>query len=217
MFRVIAARPTGLLAVLSLALALVAGAPGSAGAQEDAAAGRVEATSGAVAVIRGGVSARLAPDDPVLVGDQVVTGEAGKVVIALQGGGTLTAGPGSRVTVADYARGAEDRGVFDMLAGIFRASLEPGDPWDRFEVQSRTAVASARNTEFIVEASALNTAVVTLSGRVGVTARAPAAAGATVELGPGEGTDVARGALPTPPATWGAPRVRAFDDRTTLP
>jgi hypothetical protein len=216
---VLSARAPAVLALaLALALAVrVVGAPTPALA-EDPPAGHIETVQGSAAIVRDGASVPARPDAPLLIGDMVVTGEAGKVVIALRGGGTLTAGPGSRFNVADYARdGTDDRGLFGMLAGIMRASLDPDHPWDRFDVQSRTAVASARNTEFIVEATPLNTAVVTLSGRVGVVPTAPAAAGQAVDLGPGEGTDVALGAAPKDPVTWGEARVRAFLARTTLP
>jgi len=202
-------------------LAMVAGVvllPHSAWSKEET-AGRIETLEGSVAVIHEGVSEAAAQDRALFIGDQVVTGETGKVVVALRGGGTLTAGSGSRFNVSDYARDdGDDRGIFGLLAGIMRASLEPDRPWDRFEVQSRTVVASARNTEFVVEVTPLNTAVLTIHGHVGVAGTEPEAAGQPViELGPGEGTDVARGVAPKAPAPWGAARVRAFLERTTLP
>ena len=49
-----------------------------------------------------------------------------------------------------------------------------------------------------------STAVLGIEGAVEVTGRRMAA---SVMLNPGQGTDVAPGAAPTPPVTWGAPRV----------
>ncbi|WP_184123291.1 FecR family protein [Roseospira marina] len=205
----------GLAVLMLLAVALLVPSPSRA---EESPAGHVTAVEGNVAILRDGESHPATVEEPLRVGDQVVTGEAGTVVIALRGGGTLTAGPSSRFDVSEYSRdGGDDRGFFEMLVGIVRASLAPDHPWDQFEVRGRTAVASARGTDFVVEATALNTAVLTVTGRVDVASTAPGASGdEVVILEAGEGTDVARGAAPTPPAMWGEARVRDVLARTTL-
>jgi len=59
------------------------------------------------------------------------------------------------------------------------------------------------------------TDLVVLDGAVAVTSIARDIAGEVV-LQAGEGTEVRAGAAPSPPRTWGQPRVNALADRTTL-
>ena len=65
-------------------------------------------------------------------------------------------------------------------------------------------MASVRSTEWLVESTAKGTGVLSLAGEVTVRGLA----GGVVVLRPGEGTDVAPGAPPRPPAIWGEARRR---------
>ncbi|MBB4285020.1 FecR family protein [Roseospira goensis] len=179
-------------------------------------AGRVEAVQGRVALVRAGGPVSATVGAGIFAGDEVVTGEAAKVRIALSGGGSLSAGPGSRLSVDEYLPDGTGRsGVFGLVMGLIRASLNGGERWDGFDVQTRTAVASVRGTDFTVEATPLTTAVFAVEGVVGVTGLAPGSEGPVV-LRAGDGTDVARGAAPSPPVQWGAARVRETLARATL-
>ena len=80
------------------------------------------------------------------------------------------------------------------------------------EIDTRTAVASVRSTEWLAESTAKGTGVLSIEGEVTV----HAIAGGTVILRPGEGTDVASAAPPKAPAIWGAARRQDAIARTTI-
>lgn len=128
---------------------------------------------------------------------------AGKARLQLNDGTIVSLGERSRLDLRDYRRAENGFGVeLGASAGVFRLlvnRLIPGG----FRVETETAVASVRGTEWVMQVSAGTTAVAVLHGSVGVAARD----GAAVVLQPGEGTDVARGSAPTPPRTWGAARL----------
>ena len=98
-----------------------------------------------------------------------------------------------------------------LVLGILRAKLL-GPPWrDSFEVRTRAAIASVRSTEWIVESRPLKTSVLVVEGEVAVTGKASRD---RVLLGPGMGTDVPLGGVPSPAAAWGAERVADVEART---
>ncbi len=80
------------------------------------------------------------------------------------------------------------------------------------EVDTRTAVASVRSTEWLVESTARGTGFLSVEGVVEVRGLA----GGAVSLRPGQGTDVPPGGPPRPAATWGEARRRDALARTTL-
>jgi len=179
-----------------------------AAAQQEAAVGHIVERSGAASIIRAGATLDAVPGTPVFVGDTVATGGDAQLGVLFEDRAMLTVGPRARVEIAQfYVRPADRlfRGVLSLLSGIVRVSLFARDDDKGFEVRTRTAVASVRSTEWIVELAGDSTAVLALEGRVTV----DAVAGGTVVLGPGEGTDVAAGAAPLAPARWPAAR---FDD-----
>ena len=158
----------------------------------------------------------LAPDDPVFIADLIVTGADSRVSIALGDRAMLTVGPRAQAEVSQYYTRPEDglfRGVLSLLAGIVRVTFLADDPDRAFEVRTRTAVASVRSTEWIVDLTVAGTGVLALDGRVTVLG----VAGGEVVLAPGEGSDVAAGAPPRPPNRWGATRVRDVVERTRPP
>jgi hypothetical protein len=138
---------------------------------------------------------------PLHQGD-VLASYAGKARVQLNDGTIVSLGENSRLDFRDYRRADNDFTV-ELVAtsGVFRLlvnRLIPGG----FRVETETAVASVRGTEWVMQVSADATAVAVLDGSVGVAGRD----GAAVLLQPGQGTDVRRGAAPTPPVTWGAAR-----------
>jgi hypothetical protein len=172
------------------------------------AVGEVLRVQGHVSNTRGGAGeVLLGPGDSVAVGDTVVTAEGAKVDLRFSDGSLLTVGPSSRVEVSRYAPEAtsgQGEALLSLLSGIIKLIVNDGGRWDRFAVETETAVASVRGTEWLVDAGTGTTAVFVLRGSVEVAGRS--AQGGSVTLGPGEGTDVAAGAAPTPPKLWGAKR-----------
>jgi hypothetical protein len=81
-------------------------------------------------------------------------------------------------------------------------------------VTTRTAVASVRSTQWIVDAGADSTGVFAIEGRVTVVDRQMRGG---VILDPGYGTDVRAGEPPSQPKRWGQKRVDDVTARTSLP
>lgn len=175
--------------------------------------GRVRRAMGRLLAVRGSALVPLSVGDEVFADDILRTDPAGKALIVCEGGLEITIGPGTELALRRFAVDGSGRlsAFFGLLRGIARllGNLVAGSA---VEVDTRTAVASVRATEWIVESADKGTAVLALSGRVAVRALA----GGSVELGPGEGTDVAPGGAPRQPALWGEARRRDAVARTTL-
>lgn len=172
--------------------------------------GRVIRQEGGASVLRDAVRSPLLPGTAVFAGDVVETAASSRVTLRFEDDSTLTAGPDSRVAVSEYAvapSGGRASALFTLLTGIVRAAVQQAG-FGVFAVQTEDAVASARSTEWTVEILPASTAVLGIEGAVQVTGRRTAGVpGASVTINPGQGTDVAPGAAPTAPVTWGAPRV----------
>jgi ferric-dicitrate binding protein FerR (iron transport regulator) len=168
--------------------------------------GRVIRQEGGASVLRDAVRSPLLPGTAVFAGDVVETAVSSRVTLRFEDDSTLTAGPSSRVAVSEYVvtpAGGRTSALFSLLAGIVRTAVQQAG-FGSFAVQTEDAVASARSTEWTIEILPAGTAVLGIEGAVEVTGRRT---GASVTINPGQGTDVAPGAAPTPPVTWGAPRV----------
>ena len=178
------------------------------------AVGEVVRIQGHVAKTRGSGETALAMGDKLALGDSIVTGEDGKVDLRFADGSLLTVGPSSRVEVARFAptAGGGGEALLSLLGGIIKLIVNDGTRWGRFAVQTETAVAAVRGTEWLVEAAKDTSAVLVLSGTVEVASRT---AGPVFRLGPGQGTDIKAGAAPTPPKIWGAARRQKALARVT--
>jgi hypothetical protein len=179
------------------------------------AVGEVVRTQGHVTKIHGAGETALGIGAKVTVGDSIVTGEDGKVDLRFTDGSLLTVGPASRVEVARYAPKAGGGGgeaLLSLVNGIIKLIVDDGTRWSRFAVETETAVASVRGTEWLVDATKDTSAVLVLSGSVEVAGRS---AGPVFKLGPGQGTDIKAGAAPTPPKVWGAARRQKALARVT--
>jgi hypothetical protein len=211
------AAPPGLATVLLL---VVLGA-GPAGAQAPEAIGSVSALTGQAQVTSAGQSqARpLAPGAEVFEGDRIRTAPDAKLRLSLEDGSVLTLGAATELSLNrfHYAPERAARNVLlEVPRGIIRVLVELLVAHSTFEVQSNTAVASVRGTEWIAEAAADATAIVALDGRVAVRNAQPEIAGEVV-LFPGDGTTVRPAQPPPAPTQWGAARKNAFIERTALP
>jgi ferric-dicitrate binding protein FerR (iron transport regulator) len=152
-------------------------------------------------------------------GDRIRTGTGARLRLELIDGSVVQLGEQTDLTLDWFLR-APDLGSQNVLlrvsAGIFRAIVELALPRSAFEVQTATAVASVRGTDWIAEAAADATAIVALDGRVAVRNIRPGIVGEVV-LGPGEGTTVEADEPPTAVSVWGEARRTSFIDRTTVP
>jgi hypothetical protein len=174
--------------------------------------GRVVAQTGQVFLVHEGKVATLKPGAAVAKEDRVVTALDGKVLIQFGDNSLCAIGPGSEVLLADLA--APRGGLIELIRGIVRLVLSPGTREAETGVQSRAAVASARSTEFVVDATLDRAAIFVAKGSVQVTGRLT---GVSVLLGPGEGTDVSLREPPTPIHSWGEKRIREVMSRTAVP
>jgi FecR protein len=181
--------------------------------------GRVERASGRLAAVRGPGIVGLAVGDAVFVDDILRTGADSRALIVCADGLQIAIGPGTELALRSFVTeavggGGGVRAVLGLLQGITRliGGLVEGGGGRAVEVDTRTAVASVRSTEWLVESTAKGTGVLAIVGEVAVAALA----GGTVTLRPGEGTDVAPGAPPRAPATWGDARRRDAIARTTV-
>jgi hypothetical protein len=200
---------------LALGAGLAAAGAGPASAQVEEAVGEIASMSGSVLVLRGQGFTALGPGSAIFAADILRTGPDGKVLILCRDGLRLAIGSGTEVAVRTYLVDAPS-GALQVALGLLRGivRLIGGDSLRRqwIEVDTRTAVASVRSTEWLVESTPKGTGVLSLVGAVEVVGLA----GGRVLLQPGEGTDVPPGRPPNPPARWGAPRRLDAIARTTL-
>lgn len=187
-----------------------------AGAQS-AKVGAIAGLVGDVEVVREEQRLSATPGIELRQRDVVVTGESAWASIALADGSELAIGGGTTLVLNEYLlsdSGKRKSGVFSLLVGIVRALVNGGDAG--FVVDTQAAVASARSTDFIVDAKDGQTAVFVQEGLVVVTGTGPAAR-QSVALNASEGTDVGRGQAPASPKVWGQERVEAAMNRVMRP
>jgi len=190
-------------------------------AQAPASIGRVDALVGDCTVVRFGESgaSMLAVGAPLYEGDRIRTDAGSRLRLAFVDGTVVQLGESTDLAL-DWFLHAPDAGTQNVLlrvsSGIFRVILELVLPRAAFEVQTTTAVASVRGTDWISEVTPDATATVALEGQVAIRNIEPSLAGEVV-LGPGEGTTVTADAPPTEPTVWGDARRNQFIERTTVP
>lgn len=201
----------GIALVLPCALVAFAGAAHAA----DAVVGKVLAVRGEVVAQVGPQRVPLAVDMQVRA-THVIVAASGKAKIELVDGTIVSVGENSRVRVADIATAAAPATRVELISGALRLLVVKATPGARFEVETETAIAAVRGTDWAVEATRDNTGVVVLTGSVEVRGRGPAGGSAVLLSQPEAGTDVRRGGAPTPPARWGPPRLAALLARTSV-
>jgi hypothetical protein len=188
---------------LIIVLFLLICAPSATGLAADPVA-RVTHSEGTVLVLRGGVQRPVATQDPLFVDDELRTGHNGRLVAEGAGGLQLVIGPASEVRLRRWLvepSGGRLEAVLSMVTGAMRL-LTRGVAEPSVDVETRAAVASVRSTEWLMDVTGAGTGVFAIEGVVQVTGGT-----ASVEVGPGLGTDVVLGGTPSPPATWGAARL----------
>ena len=181
--------------------------------------GEVQTVVGTAELVRAGTTTSVRDGMGVEPGDELRTGEAGRLRVRFIDGSFATLGSLAAMTVERFEQpgGTGTRDAALAIAGGFvRAVAEKLVGASRFEVRTPTAVAAARSTEWIVEVTREGTAVVAMSGRVSVRPTGPGP-GEPVELDPGQGTDVAPGAAPQPAKPWGEARMARAMAATKMP
>jgi hypothetical protein len=152
-------------------------------------------------------------------GDSVRTAAGARLKLEFIDGSVVQLGEGTELALEWFLYAPEEQTQNVLLqasAGIFRVIAELLLPRSAFVVQTATAAASVRGTDWIVEAAPGATAIVVLDGRVAVRNAAAAVPGEVV-LQPGEGTTVEAGLAPRPPSVWGDARRNSFIARTAVP
>ena len=182
-----------------------------------------EAVVGSVLAVRGTVFAESAGSREPLTanalvrrGDAIVS-TAGKAKIALEDGSVVSVGENTRVRIDEYQRGVRNvKARLALVAGALRLFVAKVTPDGNFEIETETATAAVRGTDWMMETTPEQTSVALLRGRVAVSGRTSQAGATVVLASPGQGTDVRRGSAPTPPIPWGARRFADTLARATF-
>ncbi len=207
--------------LLTIGILLLALWSTAAAAQAPRSIATVEVLTGDCAVTRFGAASAtpLATGTALYEGDRVQTQTGARLKLAFVDGTVIQLGESTDL-VLDWFLYAPDANSQSALlrvsSGIFRVILEFVLPNAAFEVQTATAAATVRGTDWITEAAAASTAIVALDGQVAVRNVEPEVPGQVV-LDPGEGSDVKESEPPTGPNVWGDARRNAFIERTRAP
>jgi len=188
-------------------------------AQERQSIGKVVALQGQVNVQRAGRSAPLQLQSPVYQDDVIRTLAASKVRLTLLDGTELSLGEEGSLTLSQfvYAPPQKSQNMLVRIAtGAFRAVTKNVLPQANFEVQTATAVAAVRGTEWMGQVSADATAIFVVQGQVAVRHVQPDIGGEVVVTA-GMGTDVRGTFPPTAPGKWGEARVETLQKAVALP
>jgi hypothetical protein len=180
------------------------------------AVGMVVAVRGNVYIEAAGAPQPLVANASVRTGDAIVSRD-GKAKIALDDGSIVSVGENTRVRIErlEHSRGFL-RARLAIVSGVLRLLIAKVAPDGNFELESETAIAAVRGTDWVVDATPDQTSVAVLKGKVAVSGRGAAAASTVLLASPGQGTDVRRGSPPTPPIPWGPRRLADVLARATF-
>jgi hypothetical protein len=170
---------------------------------------------GDATVQRGSAREPVRPSMPLRQGDQLVTGAGGRIEMRCPDGSSLIVGERSTVRLSIFITdNRPHNAAIELLEGIVRTLLPGGHSWERFDIVTRTAVASVRSTVWFVDAKPDTTGVFVEDGNVLVSSRANQA---QIYLPSGFGADVGTQPAPLESRLWGAPRIADVRARTNLP
>jgi hypothetical protein len=164
----------------------------------------------------------LAPGNPVFRGDRLRTQAASKLKVLFQDDSVLTLAPGTELTVDEQVvpEGAGSQSYFSLLVGTVRALVSEryGDPGAQFELETPTAVAGVRGTQFIAahDVDLDETRVVGLSQTTLVRSKDDPEGKYAVELQAGEETRVSGGKYPLTPTPMPGDVLKSFSTATQL-
>lgn len=186
---------------LAVGILLATGLPAAAQTVRTCAVSRLVGES---VVIREGIYSRLETKLRLRPSDRISTGAGAKLEITCSDGIIVVVGESSMLDLGRLADQGTADAALELLEGIVRFVLPERRPPGQFEVTTPTAIASVRSTDWLAQSTARGTAVFVVRGRVAVQGRA---GGAPTELAPGEGVDVAPGAVAPPAVRWGQARI----------
>jgi hypothetical protein len=149
----------------------------------------------------------------------IYTLAASKIKLTLRDGTELSLGEDSVLTLSKFVyapRQQTHNVLLRIVTGAFRAIAKNVLPQANFEVETTTAVAAIRGTEWLGQVSPEATAIFVAQGTVAVRHVDPRIGGEVV-LTAGMGTDVRGQSPPTAPRQWGAARIEALQQAVTLP
>ena len=206
---------------LALASACVSLAIFSSSAVAEQKVGQVVALSGKATVSHGkrATPETLTMQAPVYEKDVIRTEPAAKVKIRFDDGTHVTVAELSNLEIREFVLAPKPKtpsAVLVLAAGAFRAIVNNVSQRDKFVVQTPTAVAGVRGTDWMGEIKADSTGIVVLQGEVGVSNINPAIPGEVI-LTDRMGTDVKVNQAPTPPKEWSEARRNALLEATDLP
>lgn len=139
---------------------------------------------------------------PLFINDLVGTGPASRLTLQLGKDTTLRVGSEARLVLDRLL--VDAGGVISLQSGPILFDRPAGRAPARMQIRSSFGLIAVRGTRFFAGPSAGVFGVFVERGSVAVSA-----AGTSVLLRAGQGTNIASpGAAPTPPATWGAERIR---------
>jgi ferric-dicitrate binding protein FerR (iron transport regulator) len=168
---------------------------------EDPPAGVVQAVAGEAHAHGSGPARVLAADERVFVGETLATGASSRLGVVLGRLTQLRLGAESRLKIDKYI--VDAGGEFVLEGGVMRFERSRTARTPDLIFRSAFGVMAVRGTRFYAGPSRGAFGVFVDHGRVAVTA-----AGRTVTVAAGQGTDIAApGRPPTPPRRWSAPRV----------
>lgn len=182
---------------------------------------------GAIAALKGTAIVIRATGDkvePANIGlalyqqDIIESGPDSKIKIVFKDDTVVMLGADGTLKITEYVYAPETESRSSLLSisrGIMRTVVNLFVPDSRFEVQTATAVASVRGTEWVTEAEPGNTNLLVFTGTVLVTSADPSITGETV-LNDGDGTNVLANQPPEAARTWSQDKVQAFRDRTLI-
>lgn len=154
--------------------------------------------------------------DPIYVGETLDVAPEAKLKLRMTDGSIIAVAADSRLTITDYRVGNGGRSRAALLslgAGLLRAIVSALKGSAHFEVDTATAVAAVRSTDWFVEAQPGSTQVGVLEGRVSLKS---IATGHAIVIPARWGARVEAGRDPVPARVWTAAEFDDFIRRTNL-
>ena len=158
----------------------------------------------------------LTSRQPVHLGDTIIA-EDGKAEILLNDGSIVSVGAKSRLVLSQYksvSNGLTTR--FRLLRGVLRLFVNRATSGGEFEIETETAVAAVRGTDWLMEVVPGRTSVAILHGIIAVSGVGAHQNAVVLLEKPGDGIDVTMGEAPGPVHPWSRERLAAVLARASF-
>lgn len=221
-FRAMGARTVGNLFIRVPLFIVLMITGGFAVAQTDdrQSVGVVESQHGTALVLRAGTMEPepLAAASVIFQGDIIETAKRSKLRLRFVDGSLVNVGEESILKITTFVFDPAEKqrsSLMTMTKGFFRAIVNFVAPGSTFEIESHTAVASVRATDWMGRIDDEKTEIFVTEGSVGVVSANGRLDGETV-LTAGEGTTVPRNAPPAAAGRWGHDKLIRFREATSI-